>query len=186
LSLLAIHLACLFTILRTTRSVICIPDDILAQLQEALLSDKGREAGIRARQAGLLQQRLAQVNRRMDQAYLDKLDGRISQEFWSRKSGEWQAEEQQIRAYIQFLREARPERLLDAARILELANKAYFQYLKQPPAEKAKLLKMVLSNCAIDAVNLYPTYRKPFDLIFQKTKTEGWLPGEDSNLQHFG
>jgi len=35
---------------------------------------------------------------------------------------------------------------------------------------------MVLSNCAIDAVSLYPTYRKPFDLIFQKAKTEGWLP----------
>jgi site-specific DNA recombinase len=160
---------------------ICIPDDIFAQLQEALASDKGREAGIRAQQAGLLQQRLEQVNRRMDQAYLDKLDGRISQEFWSRKSGEWQAEEEQIRASIQSLREARPERLLDAARILELANKAYFLYLKQPPAEKAKLLKMVLSNRAIDAVSLYPTYRKPFDLIFQKTKTEGWFPGLDSN-----
>jgi len=26
---------------------------------------------------------------------------------------------------------------------------------------------MVLSNCAIDAVSLYPTYRKSFDLIFQ-------------------
>jgi hypothetical protein len=78
----------------------------------------------------------------MDQAYLDKLDGRISQEFWSslaRKSGEWQAEEQQIRASIQSVREARPERLLDAAKILELTNKAYFLYLKQPAAEKKKL-----------------------------------------------
>jgi hypothetical protein len=28
------------------------------------------------------------------------------------------------------------------------------------------------SNCGIDAVSLYPTYRKPFDLIFQKSKTE--------------
>jgi hypothetical protein len=44
---------------------------------------------------------------------------------------------------------ARPERLLDAARILELANKAYFLYVKQNHAERAKLLKMVLSNCAI-------------------------------------
>jgi hypothetical protein len=38
---------------------------------------------------------------------------------------------------------------------------------------------MVLSNCAIDAVSLYPTYRKPFDLIFQSTKTEGWLAQVD-------
>ena len=84
----------------------------------------------------------------------------------SRKSAEWQAEEQQIRLAIQGLEQVRPERLLDAVRILELANKAYSLYVKQPPAEKAKLLKMVLSNCAIDAASIYPTYRKPFDLIF--------------------
>jgi hypothetical protein len=71
--------------------------------------------------------------------------------------------------------------LLDAARILELANKAYFLYVKQPPAEKAKLLKMVLSNCAIDAVSIYPTYRKPFDLIFQRAKKEEWRARGDSN-----
>jgi len=98
----------------------------------------------------------------MDQAYTDKLDGRISEEFWCKKSTDWQTEEQGIFALIEY-QVVRPGRLLDAAKILELANKAYFLYLKQPPAEKAKLLKMVLSNCAIDAVSLYPTYRKPFD-----------------------
>ena len=55
----------------------------------------------------------------MDQAYQDKLDGKISEEFWMRKSGEWQAEENQIRASMHGLETVRPERLLDAARILE-------------------------------------------------------------------
>jgi hypothetical protein len=31
----------------------------------------------------------------MDQAYQDKLAGKISEEFWMRKSGEWQEEENQ-------------------------------------------------------------------------------------------
>jgi site-specific DNA recombinase len=115
----------------------------------------------------------------MDQAYQDKLDGKISEEFWERKFAEWQTEEGKTVASIHASRGAKPERLLDAPRILELANKAYFLYVKQPPAEKAKLLKMVLSNCAIDAVSLYPTYRKPFELIFQKTKKEGWLAQVD-------
>ncbi|MGC2726452.1 MAG: hypothetical protein WA224_21005, partial [Candidatus Acidiferrales bacterium] len=74
-----------------------------------------------------------------------------------------------------------PARTLESVRILELANKAYFLYLKQPPAEKAKLLRIVLSNCKIDAATVDPTYRKPFDLIFQRVKNEGWLPGLDSN-----
>jgi hypothetical protein len=75
----------------------------------------------------------------------------------------------------------RPEKLLDDVRILELANKAYFLYPKQPLAEKAKLLRIVLSNCKIDATSVDPTYRKPFDLIFQRVRNEEWLPGLDSN-----
>jgi len=61
-----------------------------------------------------------------------------------------------------------------AVRTLELANKAHSLYLAQPPTEKAKLLKVVLSNCAIDATSVYPTYRKPFDVIFQRVKNEEW------------
>jgi site-specific DNA recombinase len=163
-----------------------IPDAVLVQLQESLLSDKGREEEIREQQGRLLKQCLAQVHRRIDQAYQDKVDGKISEEFWARKSSEWQAEEQQILASIQSQKAARPERLLDAARILELANKAYFLYVKQPPAEKAKLLKMVLSNCGIDAVSIYPTYRKPFDLIFQRAKMEEWRARGDSNSRPSG
>jgi LytS/YehU family sensor histidine kinase len=62
---------------------------------------------------------------------------------------------------IQGLKQASPDRLLDAARILELANTAYFLYRRKSPEEKAKLLKIVLSNCKIDAVSIHPTYRKP-------------------------
>jgi hypothetical protein len=120
-----------------------------------LLNDKGREEEIRRQQRERLAQRLGQVHRRMDQAYQDKLDGKISEEFWMRKSAEWQAEENQIRTSMQGLETVRPERLLDAARILELANKAYFLYVKQNQTERAKLLKMVLSNCGIDAVSVF-------------------------------
>ncbi|MGH9717265.1 MAG: recombinase family protein [Candidatus Acidiferrales bacterium] len=158
-----------------------IPDGILSQLQESLLADKGRQEELTEQQRRTLEQRVAQVRRRMDLAYQDKLDGKISGELWDRKSTEWQAEEWQILASLQTLEAAKPERFLDAARTLELANKAYFLYLKQPPAEQAKLLKIVLSNCAIDAASLYPTYRKPFDLIFDKAKTGEWRARRDSN-----
>ena len=53
---------------------------------------------------------------------------------------------------------------------VSVANKAYSLYLRQNPAEQAKLLKMVRSNCRIDVVNITPTYRKPFDLIFEWAK----------------
>jgi site-specific DNA recombinase len=66
-----------------------IPDDILAQLEGSLLADKDREQVIRRQKIDRLQQRLTTVRRRLDQAYLDKLDGRITEDFWERKSAEW-------------------------------------------------------------------------------------------------
>jgi hypothetical protein len=80
------------------------------------------------------------------------------------------AGEQQILLAMQGLEQANPDRILDGIRILELANEAYFLYLRQPPVEKAKLLGIVLSNCAVDAANVHPTYRKPFDLIFMRAQ----------------
>jgi site-specific DNA recombinase len=158
-----------------------IPDDILAQLQHALLHDKSRAEAHGKSEDERLNRRLLQVRHRIEQAYLDKLDGKITETFWAAKSSEWNREEQQIVAGLARLQPQNPEKLLDGVRTLELANKAYFLYLKQPPAEKAKLLRIVLSNCKIDAASVDPTYRKPFDLIFQRVQKEEWLPGLDSN-----
>ena len=160
-----------------------VPDEILARLQGSLLDDRSQLEALNKEQRDRYSQRLTQVTRRMDLAYQDKLDGKIAEEFWARKSAEWQQEEIQLRGALKALKVVQPERYLNAARILELANKAYFLYVRQNHVEKAKLLKMVLSNCGIDAVSLYPTYRKPFDLIFQKAKTEEWCARSDSNTR---
>lgn len=159
-----------------------IPDAILTQLKRSLLSDKGEQDKQRKQQRERLQQRLEVVRHRVEQAYVDKLDGKITEEFWARQSAHWRQEEEQIRLAVQGLEQASPDRIAEGVKILELANKAYFLYLKQPPTEKAKLLQIVLSNCTVDATSIYPTYRKPFDLIFTRAKNEEWRAREDSNL----
>ena len=85
---------------------------------------------------------------------------------------EWTAEERCIQDALARLEQPTGELLLTAQRTLELANKAYSLYLTRHPHEQAQLLKMVLLNCAIDGASVHPTYRKPFDLIFQRAKTE--------------
>ena len=158
-----------------------IPDDVLAQLEESLLHDQGRtQAHVKA-ESERLNCRLAQIRNRLEHAYLDKLDGKITEAFWEAKSTEWEKEQETILMTLRELELKSPMGTLDAVRILELANKACFLYLKQPPAEKAKLLRMVLSNCKIDDLNAYPVYKKPFDLIFKRVQSKEWLPGLDSN-----
>ena len=152
-----------------------IPDGILKQLVAALQTDRHRFQQVRGKQRESAQRRLGEVRRRIEQAYLDKLDGKISEDFWQRKSTEWQTEECQILDSLRSLDKASDQQhVLTVTRILELANRAYLLYVSQTAAEKAKLLRIVLSNCAIDSANLYPAYRKPFDLIFRRARTEEW------------
>ena len=84
----------------------------------------------------------------MEQAYLDKLDGKIPDEFWQRKSVEWQSEESEVLGVLRGLNQPNEQsHVLNLTRILELANKACFLYLKQNAAERAKLLQLLVSNC---------------------------------------
>ncbi len=161
-----------------------IPDEVLEKIENSLERESARSRNASAQQRGRLEQQLAVIQRRMDQAYSDKLDGKIPEEFWQRKMTDWQAEHQRIEMAITALNEqSQTDRLLDAKRILELANKAYFLYLTRKPAEQAELLRKVLLNCSIDAVSVTPTYRKPFDVIFERAKNEEWSGREDLNLR---
>jgi site-specific DNA recombinase len=158
-----------------------VPDEVIVQIENSLTQNLTSFQSEKKQQRERLQQRLSGVRHRIDQAYLDKLDGKISEEFWRRKTTEWQMEEQQILMAMQGLEETSPDHMLTAKKTLELANKAYFLYVSQNPAEQGKLLKMVLSNCRLDGASLYPTYRKPFDLIFQRAKSKEWRARRDSN-----
>ena len=151
-----------------------IPDEILARLTSSLMTDKHHQEELAKKEQERLTLRLALARRRLDQAYVDKVDGKIAEEFWQRKSAEWREEERRIISTLQTLDKPLTGRIINIARILELANQAYSLYLRQLPAERAKLLRIVLSNCTVDAVNVYPAYRKPFDLIFRRAKSEEW------------
>ena len=58
-----------------------------------------------------------------------------------------------------------------------------FSDLRQGPAERAKLLRIVLSNCLLDAASVYPAYRKPFDLILVRANSKEWWALKDLNLR---
>jgi site-specific DNA recombinase len=139
---------------------------------------KKQSTGARAR----LERQLEILREHMDSAYTDKLDGKISDEFWTRKQCDWQSEESRLKEQIAGLnRDTFDDRLLDVSRILELAQKPHSLYVTRKPAEQAELLMKVLLNSSIDAVSLYPTYRKPFDLIFKRARNEEWSTPGDVN-----
>jgi hypothetical protein len=163
---------------------ITIPREVAERIAQAVEREQ-KDAGSRAaHEHARLDRELSTVRARMDAAYCDKLDGKIPEEFWQRRQAEWQGHELRIMSQLEELKEPNKHNTLgDVRRILELAQNAHSMYVAQKPTEQAKLLRNVLWNCAIDGVSLYPTYRKPFDLIAMRAKNEQWSGREDLNLR---
>jgi hypothetical protein len=159
-----------------------VPEEVVSQIVATLRDDQKQSANKMSAERSRLEGRLTVIRNRMDGAYADKLDGKIPEDFWERKMSDWRMEKQQLKMAMQGLSNAETgDRALDAQRILELANKAYSLYVSQYSTEKAKLLRMLFSNCSVDAVNVTPTYRKPFDMIVKRTQLEEWSGRLDSN-----
>ena len=99
---------------------------------------------------------------------------RISDEFWTRKSREWESELQIVDTEPTRLQQPQPLATVTAAKILELAKQAEFLDKSQVPTEQRRLLDAVLSNCTFDRRTLCPTYASPFDLLVKGNETESW------------
>jgi site-specific DNA recombinase len=160
-----------------------IPDAVVNGIQKSLQLSQSKLEADRTAQCTRYAERICTIRKRMGQAYGDKLDGKITEQFWACQMEEWQSEERRAESALESLKNSSDDSLLSAQRCLELANKAYFLYVTQKPAKQAELLREVLLNCAIDSTSVYPTYRKPFDMISERAKREEWSGREDLNLR---
>jgi site-specific DNA recombinase len=161
-----------------------VPDEIALQIVTTLVEDQKQATGKISAERSRLENTLTSIRSRIDRAYLDKLDGKISEELWERNLSGWQMEEDRLKMAVEAFRHGETsDRVLDAQRIFELANTAHSLYISQNSTEKVKLLKMLVSNCVVGNVSVSPTYRKPFDAIFKRAKSEEWSGREDSNLR---
>ena len=136
---------------------------------------------VRADSLRCLDQRRRVVLARQDRAYEDFSEGRISQDFWTRKSVTWEAELRAVAMEEARLDAPRESVAVTGKRILELAKQAENLYKSQDPAEQRQLLETVLSNCTFDCGTLTPTYTSPFDLLVKGNQTGNWRREWDSN-----
>jgi site-specific DNA recombinase len=153
---------------------IVIDDERLEWIKEALRESHVDEKAHHDEMIAKLTSQLGKLQQKLDRAYDDKLEGKITEEFWSKKSEQWREEQSRILSKLKWHQSANKSYFDEGIKILELANKAYFLYQKAEVQEKRKLLNYILSNCQVTNGTLYPTYRKPFDLIAEGVKTQDW------------
>ena len=148
-----------------------------------------------------LQREHRRLQDRIDAVYMDKLDGRIDNDFFDRKAREFRNEQARLMRDIEAHQSANRSYIGEGVQLLELAQRAHALFESQPPQEKRKLLNFVLPNCTWKGGKFAAKYRQPFDVLAvavaseQQRVGEGiaetgrndiWLPRQDSNLQPFG
>jgi hypothetical protein len=96
---------------------------------------------------------------------------------------EWREEQGKIRSKIERHENAYRNYLDEGIKLLELSQRTYFLYEKQDSHQKARLLKIIQSNCTWDGVTICLTYRKPFDILAKLSESEKWRAWKDLNLR---
>jgi hypothetical protein len=158
------------------------PDSHIATGLEGALRTCQALADMERRETkGRLERQRRALISKLDRGYDDYLEGRISEDFWTRKSDQWEEERRALEAQILRLEAPSSQMALTGQQILELAKQAGFLYRTEDPAKQRQWLETVLSNCTFDRGTLCPTYAKPFDLFARANGTGNWRRGWDSH-----
>jgi len=118
---------------------------------------------------------------RIEKAYADRLDDKISENFWREQTNKWNDELASVEGAITQHQAADPgDRLVTIERLLELANRLPDIFLQNPPEKRRLILNSVCSNFALIDATLTPTWKQPFDLLAKGLSSKEWLPGCNS------
>ena len=128
-----------------------------------------------------IEKQITVLQHRIEQAYMDKLDGTISEEFWRAQTKKWSLEKDDLSAQLAGGQQSNTQFLDNANLIFELAKKASGLFNRANHEQKRKLMKMLFSNCVLTDRNLDLKLRSPYDLILENAKTGNWRPQGDLN-----
>ncbi len=126
------------------------------------------------------------LRERIDNIYIDKLDGKISEEFWMDKHNKWTQDLLTIQNNITAYEKANINFIETGTKFLKICNEIVDLYKIADNNEKRELLNYVLQNLSMDGEKLSYTYKPPFNIFAKGLSCNKKLPRLDSNQQPTG
>jgi hypothetical protein len=133
-------------------------DEVLQWIQAAVQQSQAEERQALAR----LQAGQTKLQRRLEAMYEDKLDGRIDDAFFQRKSDEYRVEQAKLAEEIERRQQNHND---DGVKVVTRAAELFEQ---QPATEKRKLLRYLVSDCRWKGGELTFDYKQPFDMLVEQ------------------
>ncbi|MFZ5690207.1 MAG: recombinase family protein [Pseudomonadota bacterium] len=146
-------------------------DEVLEWVREALHASHADERREHEEAIERLKAEHKRLQARIDGMYIDKLDGKIGDDFFDRMARQWREEQSRCLNDIERHQSAEQSYMDEGVQLLELARNAQRLFAKQRPREKRRLLNFLLSNCTWQGGEVVATFRQPFDLLAETTLT---------------
>ena len=114
-----------------------------------------------------LKNRHEQIQQRLDRLYDDKLDEKVTKEFYQRKAQQYSEEKEAITESIEKHSRASDKYCQLGLSIYDLSQRARGIYREASLEEKRRLIRLVFDDLFLDEGKLSFTYSKPFKMVHQ-------------------
>ena len=158
-----------------------VPPEILSQIVDTLSEVHQNKMDFQTKQFDELTKQHKTVIKMMDNLYMDKLRGCITESEYDKYYQSLRCQRDDLDLKVSQLEEADENYFITAKYVLELINRAYELFIGSEVEEKRQLIRLVLSNLSIDDGNVVYIVQKPFDLIINCADDQLWQPQGDSN-----
>lgn len=125
---------------------ITVPEDIQEMILKSMKESLKEKIEYHNACVEQIEKQIKILQRRIDQTYLDKIDGKISEDFWLEQNRKWLAEKENLSIKLVNYQKADTNYLEHATFILELAKKAPVLFKQANLEQKRKLIGMLFSN----------------------------------------
>ncbi|MRS02305.1 recombinase family protein [bacterium] len=147
-------------------------DDTLDWMANVYLSSKEQDRQYYLGMIASLEKQRVSCEQRIDNLYIDKLDGRISEDRYNTLEERFMNELNEINGKISSHKSSLQKYVDDSELLKELAKKSAYMYAKQSNEDKRLLLECVFQRSAVQGDQILPVLRKPFAFASRLFKSE--------------
>ena len=151
-----------------------IPKDIVDQITETLNELHKHKIEFHNKEFDKLTKEQKKITNMIDNLYLDKLRGRITEKEYDKFYQSLRDQVTEIAGRLEQLQEAEDNYYITAKYVLEIVNRAYELFESSEVEEKRQLIKLLLSNLMMEGGNIVWEMQKPFDLFLNASDDINW------------
>lgn len=159
-----------------------MPEDIMKQIIAKLSEVHQQKMAFQTHHLEELTKEQNTLIKMMDNLYLDKLKGKITENDYDRFYQKFCEQRNDIDARFALLRDAENNYYITAKYVLEISRRAHDLFISSKADEKRHLIKLVLLNLKVDGEKIIYDVQKPFDSIVQAGDCQLWCARRDLNL----